>query len=245
MRFAYLPNCIAKDTTYIRSVKYLFNKHFFIGYAVDKLFYLPPFGAFYQHPTSILSIKINLLIKKIMETINKDEVNTINENLIHKKNLSISAIILVIVAIGIIYAETMITDQQSSLKMGLLFAGIVVGITGIIKLISGKKVILYKGTGSPVKNYNLFFDNHEMRNLRQAMESKQFDDLSKLKPVQGDKAGIKLDLMVSDDAQYVSAQILEFIPFTYEAVTPHMNYFENEAATLSKAVTTVAATQKN
>ena len=73
----------------------------------------------------------------------------------------------------------------------MMIAGSVFAIVGLVKIMAGKKKIIYKANGCPMKRCDLYFDNHEMHRLQQSLENKQFDVLPKLKPAEGNKAGIK------------------------------------------------------
>ena len=125
-----------------------------------------------------------------METNEKKEF--INDNIIYKKTLSISGIIYLAVAIAIFFGNTLIQGDNTSLKMAMMIAGSVFAIVGLVKLMAGKKKIIYKANGCPMKRCDLYFDNHEMHRLQQSLENKQFNVLPKLKPAEGNKAGIKL-----------------------------------------------------
>ena len=140
------------------------------------------------------------------------------------------------IAAAIFYGNTLIQGENTSLKMALMVAGSILVIIGLIKIMAGKKMIIYKANGCPMKRHDLYFDNHEMHKLQQSLENKQFDILPKLKPAEGNKAGIKLDLFISDDNKYASAQVLQFIPFDYEPVTAPMNFYDEDAKALSQAI---------
>lgn len=169
-----------------------------------------------------------------METTEKKEF--INDNIILKKSLSIAGILYLAIAAAIFYGNTLIQGENTSLKMALMVAGSILVIIGLVKIMAGKKMIIYKANGCPMKRHDLYFDNHEMHKLQQSLENKQFDILPKLKPAEGNKAGIKLDLFISDDNKYASAQVLQFIPFDYEPVTAPMNFYDEDAKALSQAI---------
>lgn len=169
-----------------------------------------------------------------METNEKKEF--INENIIYKKSLSVSGIIYLVIAIALFLGNTFIQGGNTSLKMALMIAGAIFTIIGLVKIMAGKKMIIYKGTGCPMKKRDLYFDNREMNKLQQSLADKQFDVLPKLKPAEGHKAGIKLNLFISDDKKYASAQILQFIPFDYEPVSAPINFYDEDAAALIQSL---------
>lgn len=169
-----------------------------------------------------------------MEATEKKEY--INDNIIYKKSLSISGILYLAIAAAIFYGNTLIEGENTSLKMALMIAGSILVIVGIVKVMAGKKMIIYKANGCPMKRRDLYFDNHEIHKLQQSLENKQFDVLPKLKPAEGNKAGIKLDLFISEDKKYASAQVLQFIPFDYEPVAAPISFYDEDARALSQAI---------
>lgn len=169
-----------------------------------------------------------------METNEKKEF--INDNIIYKKTLSISGIIYLAIAIAIFFGNTLIQGENTSLKMAMMIAGSIFVIIGLVKIMAGKKKIIYKANGCPMKRCDLYFDNHEMHRLQQSLENKQFDVLPKLKPAEGNKAGIKLNLFISEDKKYASAQVLQFIPFDYEPVSAPISFYDEDVVALTQAI---------
>ena len=95
-----------------------------------------------------------------METNEKKEF--INDNIIYKKTLSISGIIYLAIAIAIFFGNTLIQGENTSLKMAMMIAGSIFVIIGLVKIMAGKKKIVYKANGCPMKKCDLYFDcnNH-------------------------------------------------------------------------------------
>ena len=85
-----------------------------------------------------------------METNEKKEF--INDNIIYKKTLSISGIIYLAIAIAIFFGNTLIQGENTSLKMAMMIAGSIFVIIGLVKIMAGKKKIVYKANGCPMKN---------------------------------------------------------------------------------------------
>ena len=75
-----------------------------------------------------------------------------------------------------------------------------------------------------------------MHRLQQSLENKQFDVLPKLKPAEGNKAGIKLNLFISEDKKYASAQVQQFIPFDYEPVSAPISFYDVDVVALTQAI---------
>ena len=159
-----------------------------------------------------------------------------NDNIVYKKSLSIAGIIYLVIAAGVFFGNSLIIGENTSLKMALIVLGSIFLIIGLIKVLAGKKIITCKATGSLMKKYDFYFDNHEMNKLQQSLGNKQFDVLSKLKRAEGNKAGVKLNLFISEDKTYASAQVLQFIPFDYEPVAAPINFYDEDASALNQAI---------
>ena len=159
-----------------------------------------------------------------------------NTEFIYKKGLSISGIILLIAGGIIAYSETFFTESQSSIRMALMFFGALIFIVGLVKILIGKKYIIHKESGSRITNYNLFLDPHEMGRLQSILDGKQFDNIPKLKPADGNKAGVKLDLFISADKKFAAAQVFQFIPFKYEPAGEQKSFYDNDAQLLANYI---------
>ena len=113
-------------------------------------------------------------------------------------------------------------------------------ISGIIYLAVAIAIFfgntLIQGENTSMKRCDLYFENHEMHRLQQSLENKQFDVLPKLKPAEGNKAGIKLNLFISEDKKYASAQVLQFIPFDYEPVSAPISFYDEDVVALTQAI---------
>ena len=77
----------------------------------------------------------------------------------------------------------------------------------------------------------MYFDVHESDNLQDCMEMKRFEDLKKMKREKD--TGVKVEAMIADDQKFAAVQISEYIPYSYEAVTPVMCYYGEEARLLA------------
>ena len=63
------------------------------------------------------------------------------------------------------------------------------------------------------------------------MEQKRFEILKGLK--RQINTGVKVDAMIAADSRFVALQVSEYVPYMYEAVSPVMCYYENDALLLS------------
>ena len=65
-----------------------------------------------------------------------------NSEIVYKKGISISGIILLIIGIVTVYSETFFTESQSSIRMALMFFGAIIFMAGLVKVLMGKKYIV-------------------------------------------------------------------------------------------------------
>ncbi len=76
-----------------------------------------------------------------------------------------------------------------------------------------------------------YFDVHESDALQACVEMKRFEELKRLKREKD--TGVRLEAMVADDGKFAAVQISEYIPYTYEAITPVRCYYGEEADVLA------------
>lgn len=159
-----------------------------------------------------------------------------NEDIAVKKSLSVKGLVSVVIAVAAFALSSMVTDPQSSLKLALLVAGSALIVYGGIKLAIGKKTVIYKVTGDALAQTDVLFDSQEVLRLKRMVEDRQFDSISTLKMITGNKAGVKLSMSVTADRKFACVQVFEFIPFSYEPVMPQISLHGDDAAKLAEAV---------
>lgn len=169
----------------------------------------------------------------LMETTQKQ--NNKNPYITSKNSLSTTGIIVVIVAAAAFYAGSL-TNGNSVLSMSLFMLGVALGIFGLIKLFMGKKVFYCRESGTKVALHRLTFDKNEIRHLQRILEEKTFEQIGSINKGSNKSSDIRLDIYISTDKQYATAQIMEFVPFEYQAVGEARQYTGNDAAALATAI---------
>ena len=168
-----------------------------------------------------------------METTQKQ--NNKNPYITSKNSLSTTGIIVVIAAAAAFYAGSL-TDGNSVLSMSLFMLGVALGIFGLIKLFMGKKVCYCRESGKKVSLHRLTFNKSEMKRVQNILEEKNFEQLKNIKRGENKSSDIRLDIYISSDKQYATAQIMEFVPFEYQAVGEAQQYHDNEAEALAAQI---------
>lgn len=93
---------------------------------------------------------------------------------------------------------------------------------------------MYLPTKSRLKLHTLYFDVHASDDVQSCLQMKRFDELANLK--QQKDNGVKLEAMFSVDSEFAAVQVLEYVPYTFEAITPVMCFYGGEAKKLREAL---------
>jgi hypothetical protein len=94
--------------------------------------------------------------------------------------------------------------------------------------------MIYKPTGSEVRSDSLYMDSVELQSLKQMMAKNEFSTSSRLVFKEGGNG--RLDYMVSKDGRFMAIQLLQFVPYTYEAVTGVYYYTDNDAVVVARCI---------
>lgn len=173
-------------------------------------------------------------LKKIMEeTKTNFKANT---DITVKKGLSSAGIAAIIIAIVAFVIAAWVNDPQSSLKLFCYVAGSIAACYGIIKLCVGNKKTVCVATGKTLKKHDIIFKSSEISRLQKYMEEGEFEAIAKLERAEGNQAGARLRILLTDDYSFAVAQIFEFIPFNYEPVSAEVSYTGNQAEALAKII---------
>lgn len=160
-----------------------------------------------------------------------DAIEQVSGKKVAKQNkLSVAGIALLSGAVVFGLAGMAFEDPNSSLPTFFFTVAAFLFLAGLIKLLVGRKHYVFLPTRSALKEHVLFFDVHESDALQACMEMKCFTELYSLKREKD--AGVKVDAWVAGDGGFAAVQISEYIPYAYEAVTPVMCYYGDEAKAL-------------
>lgn len=162
----------------------------------------------------------------------QEDIQTVtNQEVVKRNQISMSAIGAFAGAVVLFVGGYAMEDPNSSLSTFLFTAAVMLLVVSIIKLAMGRNCYLFRPTGSRLKKMTLYFDTKESQNLQSCLEAKRFDELKSLK--RQISTGVKLDIMVAGDSKFAAVQVSEYVPYTYEAVSPVMCYYGDEAKNFS------------
>lgn len=148
------------------------------------------------------------------------------------KRTSVSGLIVscLMLLIGVLaFAFTFeLEDRTSTLSMGLMVLGTALFLVGVFRLFWKTKEVVYLPTGSIAHEQTLFFDLKHLAKLSAMINNGSFATDVVLKSESS--GNIRLDVMISEDTKFAAVQLFQFVPYTYDPVTP-VHYFTNGEAT--------------
>ena len=161
------------------------------------------------------------------KTMQEDIEGVTNKEVIKKGTISVIAVSMIAasVILTIIGAES--ADPNASWPSFLFTVAAFLFLIGIVKLFVSRSCWLFRPTNSKLKEMTLYFDVHECDALQACMEMKRFEDLKQMKRKKD--SGVKVDAMISNDQKFAAVQISEYIPYTYETVTPIICFYGDDA----------------
>ena len=142
------------------------------------------------------------------------------------KQILISSILALCGGGGILFSMND-SNSDSSLSMALLSVGVILVIVAFYRFFTKNYEVVYKPTGSEVRSGSLYMDTVELQTLQQMMKKNDFSASSKLVFKEGGNG--RLDYLVSKDKKFVATQLLQFVPYSYEAVSD-VNYYTDDDA---------------
>lgn len=161
------------------------------------------------------------------KNLQEDIENVTNKEVMKRTKLSMAAIGLLAAAVVMAIGGLSFQDPNSAMPTLLFTASALVFIGGIIKLFVHRTCYMFRPTNSQLKGKVIYFATQESDALQNCLSMKRFEELKKLKREKD--SGVKLEAMVADDQKFVAIQISEYIPYSYEAVTPVMCFYGEEA----------------
>ena len=165
------------------------------------------------------------------KTIQEDIENVTNKEVVKQTRISGVAIGLIVAGGLCAVAGKGFEDPNSSIPTFLFTLASFLFLAGIIKLFISRSYYTFKPTKSRIKKMTLYFDIHETDALQTCFEMKRFEELARLKREKD--TGVRLEAMVAGDGKFAAVQISEYIPYNYEAVTPVLCYYGQDAKMLA------------
>ena len=161
------------------------------------------------------------------KTIQEDIENVTNQEVVKKGKISLVAIALIIIAVILVVVGMGSEDPNASWPSFLFNVAAMLFLGGIVKLFVSRSCWIFKPTNSKLKEMTLYFDVHESDALQTCIEMKRFEDFKQMKRKKD--SGVRVEAMVSDDQRFAAVQVAEYVPYSYEAVTPVVCYYGDDA----------------
>ena len=149
------------------------------------------------------------------------------------KQILVSSLIALVGVVGIVLS-CVVDESDSTLCMALLTVGILLMLFALYRFFTKRSETVYKATGSEVRSGTLYMDAVELQNLQRMMEKNDFSASSRLAFKEGGNG--RLDYMISKDGRFVAVQLLQFVPYTYEAVTGLFYYTDDDAISIARCI---------
>ncbi len=147
------------------------------------------------------------------------------------KRTSVSGVLIssVMLLIGILAFVSIfeLDDKSSTASMALMVLGTGLFLMGIFRLFWKSKEVIYLPTKSVAKEHSVFFDLKHVDTLMDFVNSGSFSTDLKIKSEAS--GNIRMDVMLSADKKFAAVQLFQFVPYTYQPITP-VQYFTNEEA---------------
>ena len=149
------------------------------------------------------------------------------------KSILVSSLIALVGVIGIILS-CVLDKSDSTLCMALLTIGIILVLFALYRFFAKSSELVYKATGSEVRQGTLYMDMVELQSLKQMMVENDFSKSTRFIFKEGGNG--RLDYQASKDGRFVAIQLLQFVPYTYEPVTGVFYYTDNDAVAIARCI---------
>lgn len=168
------------------------------------------------------------------KVIHEDIEHIDKEKVAKRTQLSLIAIVLIVLGVAMLIAGAAFEDPNSSLPSTLFIVGAVILLAGIIKFFVSRSCYVYLPTKSRLKLHTVYYDVKVSDDVQNGLSMKRFDDLTRLQ--QQKDNGVKVETMLSADGEFAATQVLEYVPYTFEAITPVMCFYGEDARKLKAAL---------
>jgi len=146
------------------------------------------------------------------------------------KQILLSSCITLCGVAGIISSMVM-ENPSSTLCMAFLTGGIILLLFALYRFFTKSQEVVYKPTGSEVRSGSLYMDTVELQNLQLMMKNNDFSKSSRLTFKEGGNG--RLDYLTSKDGRFLAAQLLQFVPYTYEVISDVYYYTDDDAVAIA------------
>lgn len=177
----------------------------------------------------ILLINLILNIMATTQTIDATIFASTHPDIAKRTSVSGVLISSVMLLIGILAFASIfeLDDKSSTTSMALMVLGTGLFLMGIFRLFWKSKEVIYLPTKSVAKEHSVFFDLKHVDTLKNFVNSGSFSTDLKIKSEAS--GNIRMDVILSADKKFAAVQLFQFVPYTYQPITP-VQYFTNEEA---------------
>lgn len=145
------------------------------------------------------------------QIINDNNLLSIQRN---KKSTLLSSSFLLIGIVLMVMALSNIKDTKSSIYFLTIILSITAMVIGVVKIFFGGKERVFTPTKSKVREYSLKYAMRDYATLKTALESGDLRAMQKVELTETSE--LRMDILISEDNQFATCQIFEWIPYSYE-----------------------------
>ncbi len=132
-----------------------------------------------------------------------------------EKKFNVGSLLLSLILIGLgsflfVYSGNFESNMLSS---AMIFFGIAIVAFAIFLLIAKLNNEVYVKTNSPIIKRQLYFDTADFYNLKNAIDSADYNSIEKFKRV--DEGNVQLYVIHSKDKKFAALQLLKYEPFDF------------------------------
>jgi len=136
--------------------------------------------------------------------------------------------LIALLGIATIIISIRVETYSSTASTALITVGSVLLLIALYRMFCHNSDMVYIPTGSVVSEITYYLDESDLPFLNEILEEKSFGQSVDLNFMFSGSA--RMDCLISKDCKFVAVQLLHFVPYTYEAVTP-IFYYTGEDAT--------------
>lgn len=138
---------------------------------------------------------------------------------------------MLVVGFAAFFSAFQLDDQSSSLSMLLMVLGTALLLMGIFRVFWKSKEMVYLPTGSATKEHSLYFDTRHAGDISELLKAGKFPVDNVIKSAHS--GNVRLDVLLSQDSRFAAVQLFQFVPYTYDPVTPVYYFIGEQASALS------------
>lgn len=173
-----------------------------------------------------------------MKTIlSEDEVMSAlsQSEFIQKTNIMyvIGGILLVLLGVVGIYVSSAFCVSNGTTQMLVMVLGVCMIIAGLI-ICWKRNYKVYEPTGSKIQKKSIYLSEQEARKITVALQRGAAYDTLSFVPATTNQ--YRFDIIGTVDRQYAQVQVLHYVPFNYEPMSPVYLLTEADAAAIWQAV---------